>query len=186
MSTRKKVWKNRTGVAAVEMAVTLPFLLCVIVGILVIGRMAQVLSILTDAVDVAARQAAQGQYSEYDAATQTYSTIQVTTANLTTTVQNYLTAAGVNNAGVTVGFTAASGAVNPATAVYDDLLTISATLPYSSFGWTSFGLFNPEAISFSNPPTSIKCVMQIYSMNAQPLVIPTSPPGWNGYPNTNP
>jgi Flp pilus assembly protein TadG len=181
--------RNRIGVAAVEMAVTLPFLLCLAIGIIVLGRIIQVQAILADAVDVTARQAAQGQYNSYNASTQTYTTTQVALADLKATLNNYLTAAGVNNTGTTVTFSAASGATDPYLAVSQDLLTISATLPYSSFGWTNYGLFIPTGLTggkLDNAPTSISSSMQIWSMNAVPINVPVSPPEWNGYPSPNP
>jgi Flp pilus assembly protein TadG len=111
------------GTAAVELAVLLPLIVCLLVGLLEVGQIVRVNQIVTNAAREGARQASTG----------------VTTyANVQATVANYLTNAGITNqTGLTVTvYDVTQGnsgpQFNPSTAVCLDQLQITVTLPYSN------------------------------------------------------
>ncbi len=152
--TRPRAWR-RSGTAAVELAVVAPFVLILLLGLLEVGRMVQMNQIISNAAREGARKASTG--------VNTYSDVQ-------TTVQNYLTRAGITNQtglvinvyDVTQGN--AGPQFNPSTAVYLDQLQVSVSLPYSNVQLAplpgfSNAVISAQAVWFSNQdqayPTNI-------------------------------
>jgi Flp pilus assembly protein TadG len=113
----------RRATAAIELALTMPFVALLVVGSLQIGRMVQINQIINNAAREGARKASTG--------INTYSDVQ-------TIVANYLTNAGVTNQNglsvtvydVTQGNSGPQ--FNPSTANPFDQLQITVTLPYSN------------------------------------------------------
>jgi Flp pilus assembly protein TadG len=129
---------RRRGTAAVELAITAPLLVGLLVGLLEVGRMVQVNEIVSNAAREGARQASTG--------TATY-------ANVQTTVANYLTNAGITNqAGLVVSVADVSQGgggpqFNPSTAVYLDQLQVTVTLPYTNVQLAPFPVSGNPVIS---------------------------------------
>jgi len=123
--TGVRSFRNRRGLATVEMAVAMPLLLYVVLGVWEVGRILDVQVMLDNAAGAGARQAAAG----------TFTNSQVNTA-----VTNYLKAAGLNatNASVTV-----SNVTSPGTDVSasspNDKLQVTVTIPYSDVRWAVSG-----------------------------------------------
>jgi Flp pilus assembly protein TadG len=115
--------RRRCATAAVELAVCAPFVVGLLVGLLEIGRIVQVNEILVNAAREGARQASTG--------INTYS-------DVSTTVTNYLTQAGITNQtslSVTVYNVTQSNAgpsYNPSGAAWMDQLKITVSLPLSN------------------------------------------------------
>src|SRR5436190_21734478 len=87
---RRRGCLARGGLATVEAAVTLPFVITLMLGVWEVGRMVQVNQILTNAVREGARVAAGG----------TTNNVPVTVAMVQAQVQNYMTASGLPSAAV--------------------------------------------------------------------------------------
>jgi Flp pilus assembly protein TadG len=147
--------EQRYGTAAVELAVVLPVVIILLVGLLEIGQTVQVSQILSNAAREGARKASTGM--------NTYADVQ-------TTVSNYLTNAGITNqTGLTVtiyNVTQGNSGPNfdPSTAIYLDQLQITVTLPYANVQLAPLPtpqatVLTAQAIWFSNQdqayPTTI-------------------------------
>jgi Flp pilus assembly protein TadG len=179
---------QRGGIAVLELAMTFPFLMTVIVGIWVVGRLIQVQAILSEAVYVGARQAAQGQY----VSPTTHAVLKVAASDVKQTVLNYLLAAGLpvpgsaNPAKFNVVYTDVTNpaAVDPWQATQADQLSLTATLAYDQFGWTNFGLFGPIGTfggGYGAPPSTITSSISMISLNDLPINPPPPPPAWAQY-----
>ncbi|MGA2619756.1 MAG: TadE/TadG family type IV pilus assembly protein [Thermoguttaceae bacterium] len=143
---------DRRGLAVVEMAIAMPVLVYVVMGVWEVGRILDVQVMLNNAAGAGARQAATGTF---------------TNAQVVTVVTNYLNCAGLNTANLTV---TVSDVTSPSTDVSvaspNDQIQVEATIPYSDVSWGVSGFFatssttlTGSAIYFSaevNPyPTSI-------------------------------
>jgi Flp pilus assembly protein TadG len=112
--------QRRRGVAAVELALLLPFvLLPLIYGMWVIGRIIEVQQVVVNAAREGARAASTGQY---------------TNSQVQTIVLNYLGAAGINSSGVTPQVTSASGN-DVSQALQMEAVTVTLSVPYSNVQW---------------------------------------------------
>src|SRR6516225_3805903 len=116
--------RPRRGTAAVEVAVCLPVLLILIVGLWEVGRLVEVKQLLCNAVREGGRQAATG---------------TTTTAQVQQYVVNYLTINGIS--GVTTSMVTFQDLTNPAVtdptqASQMDRLRVSVTVPYTAFRWS--------------------------------------------------
>jgi len=157
--------KRRAGSATVELAFVLPILVSLLLGIWEVGRLIEAQQILTNAAREGVRQASTG---------------NVTVAQMTTIVNNYLTAAGLNNAGSTVTIynltqdpTPAVGQASddPTQAVQLDHLHVIVTLPFSNVKWA---VVNRKMTSV----TTIVAYADFDSMVDKPLVVnPALPSG---------
>jgi Flp pilus assembly protein TadG len=137
----------RSGIAAVEMAITMPVIITLLFGMLEVGRMVQINQILCNAAREGARTASTG--------LNTYADVQ-------TTVQNYLTNAGVTNQNklsISVANLTQSNAgptYDPSTAAWLDQLQVIVTIPYSNVQLSSLLFLNKNtqitatAVWFSN------------------------------------
>jgi Flp pilus assembly protein TadG len=154
-SPSQRISHSRRGVAAVELALVMPVVLILLVGLLEAGRIVQVSAIVSNAAREGARKASTGAN---------------TFADVQTTVVNYLTNAGITNqTGLTVTvYDVTQGnsgpAYNPSQAISLDQLQITVTLPYSNVQLTQFPnapttLITGRAVWFSNQnqayPTNI-------------------------------
>ena len=114
---------SRRGVAAVELAVVLPFLLLLLLGIWEVGRMVEVQQLLTNAVREGGRQASTG---------------VKTVAQVKDEVVQYLKNNGISKVSASdvtvVNLTEASRA-QPADAVQLDQYRISVSIPFDSVRW---------------------------------------------------
>jgi Flp pilus assembly protein TadG len=138
--------RSRTGVASVEFAVLLPFLLLLTVGTWEVGRLIQVTQILDNAAREGARQAATG---------------QKTNDQVMIAVCDYLKSAGLpdytaqRTSVVTVTDLTSPG-TDAGQASQLDQLRVTVTIPFSDVRWTTLRLItspsatlNSDAVWFS-------------------------------------
>jgi Flp pilus assembly protein TadG len=154
-STRRRF--QRRGVAIVEFALVLPFLLILLLGIWEIGRMVQISQIVNNAAREGARKASTGVNSYTD---------------VTTAVSNYLTTAGITNQTgvvVTVYNVTQSNAgpnYNPSNATQLDQLQVTVSLPFNNVAWSLANML------VTDPNTQITATAVWYSN--QDLGYPTT------------
>jgi Flp pilus assembly protein TadG len=143
----------RSAIAAVELAVVMPLILILLVGLLEVGRIVQINEILNNAAREGARKASTG--------INTFADVQ-------TTVANYLTNAGITNQTnltVTVYNVTQNNAgptFDPSTAAWCDQLQVTVSLPLSNVQLTSLHflasdpntLLTAKAVWFSNQDQS--------------------------------
>lgn len=127
MKSRFKVEKkfglcrqNRQGAAAVEFAMVAPVFVLLVFGMIEFGRLVMVQQVLTNASREGCR------LGVLDGAT---------TAEVTTAVNNYLTAAQVPGATVTVSPNP------PSSAVYGQSVTVTVSVPFSQVSWLSTPMY---------------------------------------------
>jgi Flp pilus assembly protein TadG len=113
---------GRRGTAAVELAVVLPLLVLLLLGIWEVGRLVEAQQLLSNAAREGGRQASTG---------------KKTTAEVQQDVLNYLAKAGVNTTGATVTVTNLTDSTrsDPTTAQQMDQLQITVTLPFDNVRW---------------------------------------------------
>jgi hypothetical protein len=172
---------RREGLAAVELAVVSPLLVLLMIGTWELGRTVQVYQVLNSAVREGARIAAQGQIINL---TGSYTQIRVNTGtpNVYETVKNTLNAAGIDTAAFDtsrVSFTFLDDSGNPVgspTEPWQGLkgqrFRVTASLPYSSFRWTTLNLLNITQIQVS---FDWCCLVD------DPFTMDTNIPGWTAY-----
>ncbi len=120
---RKPIAGKRRGVAAVEFAVCLPFILMMLVGLWEVGRMVEVQQLLNNSVREGGRQA---------------STANVTAAGVKQYVVNYLNTNGISavaTSDVTVTNVTTGSAYDNTTVVQMDRLHIAVSIPFDSVRW---------------------------------------------------
>jgi Flp pilus assembly protein TadG len=191
--------RRRRGIAAVEVAVVLPVLLALLLGIWEVGRVFSVQNILDNAAREGARLTSTAAYwasnNHTDPSTSATTTLPSPSTNADYEVQKkvltYLSTAGLDTSQVTVtvqnlGQTGkvkswsytypvpTSGSGNTGSdpgAVADQLdhLRVTVTIPYSSVRWTPTSLF----VSSS---TVLTATSDWYSMRNVPLSISTTIP----------
>lgn len=153
MTRATRTRRTRKGVAAIEMALVMSFILPpLLLGTWEVGRMINIKETLGNAAREGARQAAAG---------------QVTSAQAQQVVLNYLTNAGIPTTHATV---TVSDLTNPSTDVSNatelDQIQVNVTIPYSDVAWVGLHLFTTtstqlgaQAIFYStkdqNYPTSV-------------------------------
>jgi Flp pilus assembly protein TadG len=157
--------KRRAGHATVELAAVLPVMVALLLGIWEVGRLIEAQQILTNAAREGVRQASTG---------------NVTVAQMTTIINNYLTAAGLNNANSTVYIynltqdpnpTVGQTSDDPTQANQLDHLHVIVTLPFSNVKWA---VVNQKMTSV----TTITAYADFDSMVDLPLVVnPAMPTG---------
>jgi Flp pilus assembly protein TadG len=127
----KNATRDRSGVAAVELALALPLLLTMLLGIWEVGRLVQISQIVNNAAREGARKASTG--------VNTYS-------DVSTTVSNYLTQAGVTNLnGLSVQVYNVTQANNgptydPSKATQLDELQVTVSFPLNNVRWSLLSL----------------------------------------------
>lgn len=157
----------------------LPLLATLMLGTWEVGRLVEVMQIMSNAVREGARLAAQGKIINL---TGSYTDVYASSGspNVTTTVQNYLTNAGISTTGLVVAFKFIDSAGNPVASPTDPYLgvkgqrfRVTATLPYSSFRWTTATLF---------PVTNLTVSCDWFCLVDDPFSVNTNIPSWNPLP----
>jgi Flp pilus assembly protein TadG len=155
MKLRKLARAPRRASAAVELAILLPVVLMpILLGIWELGRIVEVQQILDNAAREGARQASTG---------------QKTNAQVSQIVLQYLTDAGLNNAGSNVVVTDVTSPVDVSAATRLDHITVTVSLPYTNIRWTTLSLF-------ANSSTNLNASADWYSMRDIPLSISSTIP----------
>jgi Flp pilus assembly protein TadG len=134
---------QRRGVAAVELAVILPFIMTLLLGLWEIGRMIEVQQIMSNAVREGARQASTG---------------NLTNSQVQTVVTQYLAAAGLTTTNVVVTVTDVTSGTDVSSATYLDTLSVSATIPFSDVRWSATSLIIAPTTLISSSTTWISMV----------------------------
>jgi Flp pilus assembly protein TadG len=109
-----KLRNKRKGAAAVEFAIVAPVFVLLVFGMIEYGRMVMVHQVITNATREGARRAV---------------LVGVTAADVTTTVNTYLTNGTVSGATVTLS------PANPSTAVSGTPVSVTVSVPYTSVSW---------------------------------------------------
>lgn len=146
----------RTGTAAVELAVCLPFLLIIITGIWEVGRMVQVQQIIANAAREGGRQAAAG---------------QVSSTSLRQYVVNYCNMNGLSGVDinmVTFANITDAARTDPMTANQLDQFRITVTVPYSTIRYST--------IAQMTPTSSVSASADWNSMRDLPVTVSTAIP----------
>jgi Flp pilus assembly protein TadG len=130
---RQRASDPRGGVAAVELAAMLPFLVLMMAGIWEVSRMVQVENLMANAAREGARQAASGQANN---------------ATCCQTAVNYLNLnglTGVTTSMVSLTNTTSSARSNPMTATQLDQFTMTITVPYTTIRWSTIAQITPTS-----------------------------------------
>jgi Flp pilus assembly protein TadG len=151
MTTRRSTNLRRSGTAAVELAVCLPFLLITLAGVWEVGRMVSAQQIVANAAREGGREIALGISSA--------GTIQQYVVNYCT--MNGLT--GVTTSMVTLTNVTNASRNDPTTCNQLDQWHIAVTIPYSAMRWSS--------IAQITPTTAITASADWYSMKDAPLTV---------------
>jgi Flp pilus assembly protein TadG len=127
--------QNRRGQATVELALILPVLLLLILGIIEFGKAWNLAQIATDAVRESTRRCVLAENALYN------------TAWVEVDIQNRMAAAGVPTAASSVEFTSVGAAAGAECENSDQPVTITLRIPYS---WMFFNtVFSPITITSS-------------------------------------
>lgn len=150
--------KTRRTVAAVELAVCLPVILTLLLGIWEVGRLIEIQQMVANAAREAGRQASTG---------------QLTNAQVQDLVNDYLNKAGLTTTNVvtTITVTDPTGvAVSDVSAsTYLDTIQITVSIPYSDVRWTLISLV-------TTPGQHISATVQWISMVDKPYPSSPEPP----------
>jgi Flp pilus assembly protein TadG len=115
--------KDRKGAAAVEFALLLPLLCTITLGMMEIGRGTMVSTIMYNAATNGAQVAA---------------VPGATSSTVTTRINSVLTANNINTANATISILVNGVAADASTAVGNDKITVSVSIPASQTSLTSF------------------------------------------------
>ncbi len=159
------------GVAAVELAFVLPFLVILLLGVWEVGRMIEVQQILNNAAREGSRLAAQGLIINQDS---NPTLIKVTTGspNVESAVRNYLREAGINTANMTVTFQYVDGNTSntePFQASKGQRFKVTVSIPFDNVKWTLL-----RFTSFSN----LSSTVEAESLVDEAFTINTTIPQW--------
>jgi len=162
---------RRDAAAVVELALLLPFLLVVILGIWEVGRLIQVQQVLNNAAREGARLAAQGQIiNQVGAPTQI--AVSTGTPNVQDTVKNYLARAGLDTTNLQVGFAYVSGdttLTDPYQGSKGQQFQVQVTLPFQNVRWTLLNLTGS---------TQLTATVTWESLVDDPFTLDTTLPSW--------
>ncbi len=147
--------RSRRGAAAVELAVVLPLLLLLLMGVWEVGRLVEVQQLITNSAREAGRQASTG---------------AKTTDQVIQAAKDYLARAGLTttNVTVTVDNLTDSSRNDPTTAEQLDHYRVTVSIPFNDVRWI-----------FLNQITSVTTIMggaEWFSMKDVPLEISTTIP----------
>jgi Flp pilus assembly protein TadG len=146
----------RNGVAAVEFAVLIPFILTLILGIWEVGRMIQVQQTVNNAAREAARQAATG---------------QLTNAQVKQVAIQCLNVAGIPTANAVV---TVSDLTNPALDVtqahYLDRLQVTVSLPFSDVRWSVVSYFTSPTANLTATVIWVTVIDQDFPSDPEPPI----------------
>ncbi len=118
--------ERRRGAAAVELALTLPIILMLLVGIWEIGRLMHVRQVLHNAAREAGRQASAG---------------LVTTAQAQDVARKYVQRNGLSTTNLQVSVTNASSGADALSSAQLDRFTIDVRLPFGDVRWLALNYF---------------------------------------------
>jgi len=153
----------RHATAAVELALTLPLILWLLIGLWEVGRIIEVQQALFNAARESVRLAATGQY--------TNAQIQQIALNYLKVNLNDTTGTMTQNATATVADLTAPGTdVSNATSL--DLLQVSMTIPYSAVRWTTLSLVTNTTTTLSSQAVWVSLIDTAY-----PTTVPQPPTG---------
>jgi len=148
----------RRGVAAVELAAVLAFLILpMLIGIWEIGRLVQVQQIVSNSAREGARLAAQG-YTVNNTGSPTQIMVNSGTPNVHDTVYQYLVANGLTNlqpADVQVSFqflapkSDGSTPTEPYLGEKGEPFQVTVTIPWNRVRWINLGILNPTSVSYT-------------------------------------
>jgi Flp pilus assembly protein TadG len=153
---RKPKGGKRQGVAAVEFAVCLPFILVMLVGLWEVGRMVEVQQLLNNSVREGGRQA---------------STASIDAAAVKQYVVNYLKTNGINavsTSDVTVTNVTTGSAYDNTTVVQMDRLHIAVSIPFDSVRWVMLNKITNV--------TTLNASAEWYSMRDIPIEVTSTIP----------
>lgn len=146
----------RDGVAAVEFAAVIPFVLTLLLGIWEVGRMIEVQQVVNNAAREAARQATTG---------------QLTNSQVQTVATQYLTVAGIPTAHANV---TVSDLTNPALdvsqAVYLDRLQVTVSVPFSDVQWSVVSYFTSPTTQLSATVTWVTVIDKDFPTDPEPPI----------------
>jgi hypothetical protein len=180
---RNPLRSSRGGAAVVELAIILPLLLLLLVGIWVVGRLIEVHQTVDWAAREGARVASQGQIVDLE-----NDYVQITEDYVEDTVKSYFKASKISDTDVEVTYEnigpppsgpAPSGTTDPWQAKKGDRLIVTVRLPHDSVR-----LPVPTAmLGWALPnPTHLESRVEIQSVQDDPFVIndvlPTWTPTW--------
>ena len=156
MSPRNQKTRRRSGTAAVELAVCLPFLLVVITGVWEVGRMVQVQQLVANAAREGGRQASAGQKDP------------TTVRQYVVNYMNMNGVTGVDLTMVTLTNITNSARTDPTTAMQLDQYRLTVTVPYSVIRWST--------IAQITSTSSLTASADWYSMRDSPISVSTTIP----------
>lgn len=181
---RRTSIQGRPGVAAVETAVVLPFLLMMLAGIWVVGRMIEVHQTLANAAREGARMAAQGSIIQLDNEPVDFRA----DPDLRNFVANLLEQAGIDATGLIVKYanpdfvadpTVPDGSENePFNAKKGNHLTVMVRLPHANVRLPVIGRLPSWALP---DPDMLVVSVHVQSARDDPFELQTDLPTWNGY-----
>ena len=156
-----------------ELAVVLPFLVLLLIGVWEIGRLIQLQQIMNSAARNGARIASQATILTTSGSNVDIS-VNTGTPNVTSAITQYLQAAGIQNLnGLQINFQFLNGNTSltqPYQGVKNQQFQIQVTLPYANLRWTDLTLINPTTLSGV-------CVWQL--MVDDPITVNSNLPGWS-------
>ena len=150
---KQRLSSQRRAVAAVELAVVLPFIMGLLLGMWEVGRMVEMQQILANAAREGARQASTGNY---------------TNSQVQTIVTNYLTEAGIPTANVVVTVADNTSGTDVSSATYLDQLQVTVTIPYGDVRWSAATVYTPATTQLSATVVWISMVDKNFGGFPQP------------------
>lgn len=164
---------KRRGAAIIELAVVLPMLLIVLLGVWEIGCLVHMQQIMYNSARAGARVAAQANIVN---TTGLFTEISVSSGSpsVQEAVIQSLKASGVTNLnGLQVSFRYLDGntaLTEPYQGAKNQRFSVTVSLPFTNVRWTNLGLINPSTVGAT-------CTWQI--LVDDPFVVTTTIPSWN-------
>lgn len=147
----------RRGIAVVELAVLLPFLVLLLFGIWEVGRLIELNQILVNAAREGGRRAATGAY---------------TNDQTKTAVKNYLKNAGIPTTNADVTVQDKTSGVDVSQASQNDQLQVSVSVPFKDVRWIALNAFTDDT-------TTVNATVIWYAMADASYPSANSPPAGN-------
>ncbi len=171
MRTAKRTLCSRPGLATVELAITLPLVLILLIGVWEVGRLIQARQVLFNAAREGARIAAQGFIINQEGDP---TSIEVSTGspNVENTIRNYLRENGLDDTGLEVTFVYEDGETTltqPHEASKGQLFRITAEVPFSNVQWSLLQLTDTQKLT---------ATVQWRSVVDDPFTLDTELPTW--------
>jgi Flp pilus assembly protein TadG len=138
---------RRPGVAAVELAFVLPFILILLMGLWEVGRMVEMQQILNNAAREGGRAASTGQY---------------TNAQIKTIVINYLNVAGIPTTNVVVTPTDVTTGGDVGNSNYLDTVQVTVTIPFNDVRWSVLSMVATPTTLITAQSTWLSMVDKVF------------------------